>query len=452
LIAPNQSVLRRSLTAALAILVLAGALYSAFLFFGTVRAIVARTELPFAETVVQAGARPEKIPEEAAVAAEPEVLERVNILLLGIDQRDGDNGPWRTDTMILASIDPATHSAALLSIPRDLWVTIPGFGENRINAAHLIGDQYDYPGGGTALAKKTVWHTLGVPVHGYVRINFSGFERMVDAIGGLTVEVETAIHDEEYPDGHYGTMVVDIPAGVQEMDGVTALQYVRSRHGTGDFDRMARQQNLIMAARDKVMSLDIPLSQLPEMLAIAGDTVKTDLSLDQMRELAAMAQQLDRDKIDHSVIDSSMTTTVVTPEGWMVEVPEWDAVREMVDQLFPVSAPAIAPTPSLAVETLDSEGARIVVQNGTLTTGLAEQVAGILREQGFNVVAYENAERFDHASSLVVLHGDQSYTAQALAGQCRVSVEAIIQAKAPRDDCDIVLILGRDYAQSMARD
>ena len=136
----------------------------------------------------------------------------------------------------------------------------------------------------------------------------------------------------------------------------------------------------------------------------------------------------------------------------MVEVPDWDAVREMVDGLFPVAAPATEPTPSLAVETLDSEGARIVVQNGTLTSGLAEQVAGILGEQGFNVVAYENAERFDHATSLVVVHGDQSYTAQALAGQCGVSDDGIRQAEDPREDCDIVLILGRDYAHSLARE
>ena len=450
MIASNRFPLKRGLAAFAAILILAGALYSSFLFFGTVRAIVARTELPFAETVVQASSRPEKIPQEAAIVVEPEQQERINILLLGIDQRDGDAGPWRTDTMILVSIDPATQSAAMLSIPRDLWVTIPGFGENRINAAHLIGDQYDYPGGGPALAKKTVWHTLGVPVHGYVRVNFSGFERMVDAIGGLTIEVDTPLHDEEYPDGNYGTMVIDIPAGVLDMDGVTALQYVRSRHGTGDFDRMARQQKLIMAARDKILSLDIPLSQLPEMLAIAGDTVKTDLTLEQMRELAALAQQLDRDKIGSGVIDSSMTTTVFTPEGWMVEVPDWAKVRDLVDALFPVSATAVSPTPSLVAEKLTSEGARVVVQNGTLSTGLAQQAAATLGDKGFNVVAFENADRFDYAETMIVLQGDQSYTAQALATQFGVSQENVRQMDYSREDCDILLILGRDCAHGVA--
>ena len=237
------------------VIFVSGALYSAYLYFSTIRALASRTTLPFVDNVA-----PEAIPQGRAPEQElPNIesrKERVNILLLGIDQRDNkvDKGPWRTDTMILVSIDPATRSASMLSIPRDLWVTIPGYGENRINTAHATGDIRKYPGGGVALAKKTVWYTFGVPVHYYVRINFVGFEKMIDAIGGITIDVESAIHDDSYPDQNYGTMVVDIPAGVQHMDGKTALQYARVRHGRNDFDRMKRQQQVILAARDACVS------------------------------------------------------------------------------------------------------------------------------------------------------------------------------------------------------
>jgi len=446
----KQHPVRNAILGFLAVIVLAGALYCGFLFYTTVRAIVAQTDLPFAPKVVQAGQVPDDAPPVQPGQDLPEIVEqqeRINILLLGIDQRKGDAGPWRTDTMILVSVDPATRSAAMISIPRDLWVTIPGYGESRINMAHYLGDANDYPGGGVALAKKTAWYALGVPVHYYARINFGGFERLVDAIGGLTINVETAIHDENYPDGSYGTMVLDIPAGVQHMDGRTALQYARSRHGTGDFDRMARQQNVILAARDKILSANILLSSLPKMLEIAGDSVKTDLTLEQMFMLAELAQNIQRDNIKHGVIDDSMTTTVVTPQGWMVEVADWDMVRQMIDDLFPAPMPSAVPTPSLAKAQLVSEKARIVVQNGTLITDLAKDTAESLRNQGFNVIRYENADRFDHQQTRLVAYSDKPYTISTLAQRFGIS-DGNIYDESSMNDVDIVIVIGRDLAQS----
>jgi LCP family protein required for cell wall assembly len=438
--------LRRVLSAFFMVLIISGALYSGYLFFSTVRALTARTALPFSPVSVQADTTSGRAPEEALPDVAEE-KERVNILLLGIDQRENDPGPWRTDTMILLSIDPATDSAAMLSIPRDLWTTIPGFGESRINTAHLLGDAHDYPGGGVALAKKTVWHTFGVPVHYYVRINFTGFEKLVDAVGGLTIDVEEPIHDEEYPDGSYGTMVVDIPAGLQQMDGQTALQYARSRHGSDDFDRMARQQAVIMAARDKALSLDIPISRIPKLLELAGDTVKTDLTLEEMIALAKIAKRIDRSAIEHSVIDDSMTTTVITPENWMVEVADWEKVQTLVEELFPSPVPSAAPTPSLSESRLQAEKARIVLQNGTLVPGLAQKTELLLREEGFDVVHYENADRFDYKSTTFVSYSDKPYTLDALATALGVDADEVFEEESSPADIDIRVILGRDYAQ-----
>ena len=429
------------------VIFISGALYSAYLYFSTIRALASRTSLPSAKNPVPANVPQGRAPEQELPNIESK-KERVNILLLGIDQRDNktDQGPWRTDTMILVSIDPATQSASMLSIPRDLWVTIPGYGENRINTAHATGDIRQYPGGGVALAKKTVWYTFGVPVHYYVRINFAGFEKMIDAIGGITIDVEEAIHDDKYPDQNYGTMVVDIPAGVQRMDGKTALQYARVRHGSNDFDRMARQQQVILAVRDKVLSLNIPLVRLPQLIELAGSSIQTDLKLDEMIALAGILRTIERDSIRHGVIDDTMSTTVLTPQGAMVQMADWDKVRVLVDELFPIAGSAAAPTTSLLSTSLANEAARIRVQNGTTTTSLAEETTTALRENQFNVIRYDAADRADYDQTWITVYVDKPYTVQALAKYLDITPQNIRYQLDTKSDVDILVILGQDYA------
>jgi LCP family protein required for cell wall assembly len=329
-------------------------------------------------------------------------------------------------------------------------VNVPGYGEDRINTAHATGDMRKYPGGGVALAKKTVWYTLGVPVHYYVRINFVGFEKLVDAIGGITINVEKPIHDAEYPDNAYGTFVLDIPAGVQQMNGVRALQYARTRHGSSDFDRMARQRAVIMAAGDKLLSVDT-LARIPQLLQIAGDTVKTDLTLDEMIALANIAKQLDRARVRSASVDQSITATVVTPQGAMVEVPDWDKLRKLLDDLFPAAIIPVAATPNLIKTQLAAEEVRIELQNGTLVTDLAKNTAERLREKGLNVVLYGDAERFDYAETLIVPYTDKRYTVEALASQLAVRPENIRRANNGKPGVDVLIILGQDYARQVAR-
>lgn len=438
--------LKRALSSFFMVIFISGALYSAHLFFSTIRALAARTTLPLVDNLTQVTVPQGRAPEQELPDIESE-KERVNILLLGIDQRDNeiDKGPWRTDTMILVSIDPATQSASMLSIPRDLWVTIPGYGENRINTAHATGDLRQYPGGGVALAKKTVWYTFGVPVHFYVRINFAGFEKLVDAIGGLTIDVETPLHDESYPDEDYGTMVVDIPAGVQQMDGQTALQYARSRHGRTDFDRMSRQQQVILAARDKVLSLNIPLMRIPQLIELAGNSVQTDLKLDEMVALAGILRNINRDNIRHGVVDDTMTTTVTTPQGAMVQMADWDKVHGLVAQLFPVTSSTAEPTPSLLSMPLANEAAHIRLQNGTLATSLAEEATRALRDKDFNVIRYDSADRLDYDQTWITVYVDKPYTVQALAKYLQITPQNIRYQLETKSDVDILVILGQDY-------
>jgi LCP family protein required for cell wall assembly len=421
-----------------------GGVYSAYLFYSTIRDFVAHAQfgMPSAQPNIEQGrATDEELPNLNS--------DRINILLLGTDTRVGELGASRTDTMIVVTVDPQSKTAGMLSIPRDLWVAIPGYSENRINVAHFLGERDKYPGGGPALAKKTVQYTLGIPIHYYVRINFEGFEKIIDAIGGVAIDVKEAVHDTKYPDNNYGYMTVDIPAGVQKMDGKTALQYARARHGSSDFSRARRQQEVLKAIRDKAIHLDIPLTRIPEILKLVGNSVQTDLSLSEMYTLAKLGRELTGD-IQSMVIDESMTTSQTTPDGADVLIPNRTKIREVINQLFGGPTPTASPQLSEA-ERIAQEAAKVEVQNGTLTVGLAQRTSEYVKSLGLNVVSYSNADRSDYALTVLIDYSGKTNTVNLLVSKFNISAENIRQSTGTPSDVDIRLILGRDYAAAPAR-
>jgi len=166
---------------------------------------------------------------------------RVNILLIGMGGT-GHKGGLLTDTIMVLSIKPEAKQAALLSIPRDLYVPIPGAGSAKINSAHALGEQRE-TGTGPALAKSVVGTVLDLPIHYYIRVDFAGFTKLIDAVDGLDINVEKAIADPFYPDERTeGYAPFYLKAGPKHMDGKLALKYARSRETTSDFDRARRQQ------------------------------------------------------------------------------------------------------------------------------------------------------------------------------------------------------------------
>lgn len=313
-------------------LFLVGGLTSAYLFYGSLRDIFAYSagstsvELPI---IGDSASLPETVPDWSH-------KERVNIVLLGVDQRPGEDGPWRSDTMIVVTVDPKSMTAGALSIPRDLYVEIPGYGEQRINMAHFLGDAYDYPGEGPGLAMKTIEYNFGIPVHYYIRVNFQGFREMIDYLGGITIDVEEEIWDYRYPDGQYGYSTVHIPAGVQVMNGRMALQYARTRHGGSDFDRLRRQQQVLMATREKALRLEL-IPRIPLLASTLGHTVKTDLQVGEVITLAQIATQIDAEDIRFAVIDEKMTVPMVLDNGADVLFPERDKIRELMEEIFSFS-------------------------------------------------------------------------------------------------------------------
>jgi LCP family protein required for cell wall assembly len=310
-------------------LFLIGGLISAYLFYTSVRDIFAYSpvspviELPIIGEPVP---RPDDLTDWSQ-------KERVNFLLLGVDQRPREEGPWRSDTMIIVTVDPKSTTAGMISIPRDLYVEIPGYGELRINKAHFLGDAYHYPGGGPALAMKTIEYNFGIPIHYYIRVNFQGFREIVDYLGGITINVEEEIWDYRYPDGQYGYMTIHIPAGEQVMNGRMALQYARTRHAGSDFDRLRRQQQVLMAIRRKALRLDL-IPRLPALARTTGHTVTTNLQLSEVLALAQMAIHIGAEDIRFRVIDETMTVPIVLESGGEVLFPEREKIRQVVEEIL----------------------------------------------------------------------------------------------------------------------
>lgn len=377
-----------------------------------------------------------------------EGTERVNILVMGIDQREHEQGPWRTDTMVVLTIDPVTKSGGMLSIPRDLWVPIPGYEEGRINTAHYLGEVYDYPGGGPALAVKTTQYNLGVPIHYHARFNFAAFEQVVDLIGGIDVYVEEEINDPTYPDEAYGYDHLYIPAGMQHLNGEMALKYARTRHSIGgDFDRAKRQQQVLMAMFEQITRLDLLpqlASRAPELWQTLQGAVETDLTLEQIIALAQLASEVSREDIRYAVIDEHYTQFWTTPDGQEVLIPWRDRIREMRDYIFTTEAPVpeYAENPTTRLE---EEAAVIMVMNGTTTEGLAGLTASYLQGQGLQILEPVNADRSDYSESLIIVYTGKTYTAEYLVNLLGLPPTAVIHGPDPSAEYDIALILGADY-------
>jgi LCP family protein required for cell wall assembly len=257
---------------------------------------------------------------------------RVNVLLLGSDHRDGAGDLSRTDTIIVVTLDPASHTAGMLSLPRDLWVAIPGYGNERINAAYALGENAKQ-GGGPDLARKTVEQLIGVPIQHYALVGFSGFEKLVDQVGGVVVDVERPIRDDEYPDGNYGLRRIYFQPGLQRLDGETALWYVRSRHADSDFGRARRQQQFLLALRHQALQLNL-LPKAPAILGNLAGSIQTDLRATDILSLARVAKDVDTSRLVNRVVDETMTTHWVTPAGAQVEVPNKAAVKRLVQEVF----------------------------------------------------------------------------------------------------------------------
>ncbi len=283
-------------------------------------------------TLVPGQPTPTLIPTSPARAADG----RTNILVMGIDRRPGEAFISRTDSMMLVSIDPQTNQAAMLSIPRDLYVLIPGYGQDRINTAFVYGAADGNPASGAALAMSTVEYNLGVSVDHYVLVDFGAVTKGIDTLGGIDIYVPYDINDPTFPDMNYGYDPLYIPAGLQHMDGQTALKYARTRHVDNDFGRAARQQQVMLAARDKAMGLGIAglLARGPELFKRVEEGVKTDLSLEQLAQLTQALDGIEGEAIQQAILDQNYVQPFLTDQGAQVLVLNVDATSALINDFF----------------------------------------------------------------------------------------------------------------------
>ncbi len=396
-------------------------------------------------------------PQQEADAPETEYpiwdgASRVNILFLGIDARDLDSDAPRSDTMILFTIDPLTRTAGMLSVPRDLWVDIPGgFGYGKINTAHALGEQYQLPGGGPGLAVKTVERFLGVPIQYYGLVDFKAFEEAIDAMGGLYMCV-----DQKFQIDPMGPKPKEpFEKGCSVRHGYQVLAYARDRKSTegGDVDRSIRQQQVIMAIRDQVLDP----ANFADMMRLAPDIyneasigLKTNMSFEDMLKLAALASQIDVSKIKQGVINYDMGILETSPDGLSILKPIPDQIRILRDDIFTTSGALSPMATGEPAALMQAEASRVNLLNGAYgipeATDLAARSQAYFSSQGMNVVGIGSADKA-YDLTTVVLHNADLYTVRYIFDLVQAnSNQQIVFRFDPTAGSDVDIMLGNDWA------
>ena len=373
----------------------------------------------------------------------------INILLIGVDKRPNPDDGVRSDTLILVHLDPLQKWASMLSIPRDSVVNIPHLGRAKINAAYaygytnaaaIYGEGTEADAGGGALAAETVEQFLGVKVDYIAQVDFRGFEQLVDAVGGVLVDVERPLLDAEYPTEDYGVERIFIPAGLQVMSGRTALIYARSRHLSTDFDRGRRQQQVLRALLEQVKARGLleNVAVLPEWADVLAQNVRTTLpvrDLGVLNGLATLARELKSDRVvqlsinpEDVPIDAEDGSDIYwNPAGVAALAARWQA----------------GPQSGATVET-----ARVQVLNGAQVDGVATRVSDYLRARGFELTEPGNAlQAYEH--TLIIDYAGRPATLRRLADTLGLQADYVLaqpgQNAPPPTGADIVVIVGMDY-------
>ena len=376
---------------------------------------------------------------------------RVTILLLGIDYHDWRAGQTpHSDTMILLSVDPITKTASMLSIPRDLWVNIPGFEDyGRINEAYFNGEAFNLPGGGAELARQTVEQFIGVPVHYYAVIGFHAFIDFIDEIGGVIVTPDQYVKIEKFGGGQEEVLE---PGKMYSLDGALALAYARERHTEGgDVDRARRQQEVIFSIKHRLLKYEnIPelIAKAPALYQDISSGISTNMNLQEAIQLGLLAIQLDTGNIKQGIIDFEMALPTFSPDGESILKPIPDKIRILRDELF-VSSGSGAPVavPSENSTLVKDEAASVVIWDGSSQSGLGDRTSSYLQSQGINVIQVADAGSYHPATKIEILNG-KPYTVDFLAQTMSVASANIWNTYDPNAGVDIRVTLGGDWASN----
>jgi LCP family protein required for cell wall assembly len=364
--------------------------------------------------------------------------ETVNFLLIGSDRRPG--GSFRTDTMVIAILRPNEKQVSLISIPRDLWVSIPEWGTNRINTAYQHGISVGYPGGGPGLLKDTILYNLGIRIDHTAMVEFDGFRQIVDTLGGVDVPVscpytDWRLIDPSYdPENENNWYLYTTGPGVIHMDGDLALWYARSRQKSNDFDRGRRQQEVLRALFTQALQAGT-ITRIPELYNDLKSTVETDLGLGDVLQLAVYAPKMTNADIRSYYIRPPYVSSWITEGGAYVLLPNEQALQQMLTE-------ALSP----ATQIVEKQSTVIDVMNGTSISGYDTLAATRLNYAGYETHIVPS-DRQDYAYSVLI---------DKTADQDRVQTDpilsvmgmlpgSIIPSPDPNSAVHYLLILGYDY-------
>jgi LCP family protein required for cell wall assembly len=376
---------------------------------------------------------------------------RVTLLFIGLDERDWEEGQGapRSDTLILFTIDPVSKTAGMLSIPRDMWVNIPGgFGYSRINTAYSTGEGNRLPGGGPGLAMKTVEQFIGVPIQYYAQVDFKAFEEAIDAMGGLYLcPGERVTIDPIGP-----KPPVKMGPNCQKYWGYEVLGFARTRYTEGgDVDRANRQQKVVMALVDQVFSpqnFSTMVSKAPQIYAEAEAGLRTNLTFDDALKLGVLLSQVPRENIKRGVIDYTMVAfdnVVLGGQDAAIFKPLPDKIRVLRDEIFSAAGPLSPMASGDHTLLMQEDAARLRIVNGTFTEGLPERTGNYLLAQGMQVVEAGGYADQQYDRTTIVMYGPKLYTLRYLITVFRVdAVNQIVFSPDPGSPVDIEIRVGAD--------
>ena len=379
---------------------------------------------------------------------------RITVLIIGLDARDLDTSAPRSDTMILLTIDPLTKTAGMLSIPRDMWVNIPGFGYSRINTAYSSGEGNKLPGGGPELARKTVEQFIGVPIQYFAQVDFNTFIQFIDRIGGIDVHNREELRLDRIGSGQDKIKLTC--CGMRHLPGEAALAYARYRKGNdGDFGRARRQQQVIIAIRDKVLdpaNFATLLPQADDFYNEFSAGIRTNMPFDTAVRLAVLAREIPVESIKRGAIDTSMVAfdnVILGGQDAAIMKPLPDKIRVLRDEIF-TSGGAVSPMAAQGdpLTLAKADTARIRLLNGSFSPGLETATGNYFIGQGLAVTEVGPADRA-YDRTVVVLYSPKLYTLkyfQSLFGMD--SATQILITPDPSSTVDVEVRLGNDWANS----
>lgn len=344
------------------------------------------------------GTQPETsntLPVPTPVQPVPVASDAINIVVMGSDQRP-DWSEWHTDVVQVVSVQRDGEMVSVLSIPRDLYLYIPGLWMSRINFADYYGDAYDYEGGGPALVRDTLLYNLGIRVDYYVRTNFDGLIDIVETVDGVDVPVHCPLSDYwPYSDENGVYPILTMDPGLYHMDGETALWYARSRKTTSVFSRERRQQQVLQALWHKAQDTGM-LTRVPTLWSQGQDMIETDLTFTDILDLARIALSLEDQNVRFYNIGPDEVIPWTTPYGGAVFLPRWEMIQ-------PIVAEAMAPVPEAR---LSRTYMPVEVWNGTPDRGWDHLAADRLYRVGFPAVIGES-DRHDYAKTQLIVFDER---------------------------------------------